>query len=189
MPVRFDCLECRETWWSPPATGCPRCGDLVAAEPDPIIWQVGRVPGTRIFLSGQLRDEARFRELLRSGIRAFVDVAGARPYVWRPPPTAAARAGVSYTLVDGVEDTNLDLPDTAFAGVAAGLDAAAEEKRDVLLFCAAGLKRSPHLLYGVLLRRGLDPRAAWSSVQAARPMADPFGPYLAAAERWASRAD
>jgi protein tyrosine phosphatase (PTP) superfamily phosphohydrolase (DUF442 family) len=89
-------------------------------------------------------------------------------------------AGVVYRRIP-LEDTNLDLPDAAFDGVAAALD---DAEGDVLLFCAAGLKRAPHLLYGVLRARGHEAEQAWGLVQAARPMTERFEPYLEAAERW-----
>jgi hypothetical protein len=186
VPVRFDCLECDQPWWSPPATGCPRCGNEATARPDPAIWEVGRVPGTRIFVSAQLRDQARFDQLVASGIQAFVDVAGDMPYVWRPEAEAAEARGVVYTRIREVEDTNVDLPARAFATVTQALEAAEAREHDVLLFCAAGLKRAPHLLYGVLRRRGHDAESAWGLIRAARPLADPFPVYVEAAERWAA---
>ena len=184
MPVRFDCHSCEQPWWSPPANGCPRCGTHAVATPDPIVWTVGRVPDTEVSISGQLLDLERFHALVRAGFDAFVDVAGDLGYVWRPSTTDVRAAGVRYVRVEEVEDTNLDLPDRAFDEVAAAL----EPKAMTLLFCAAGLKRSPHLMYGVLRRRGDDPDAAWGRVQSARPFTAPFAPYVAAAERWVSRA-
>jgi hypothetical protein len=53
-----------------------------------------------------------------------------------------------------------------------------------LVFCAAGLKRSPHLLYGVLRSWGYGAKPAWDAVTSARPFVDPWDAYLAAAERW-----
>src|SRR6266508_1752014 len=99
MPVRFDCQSCGEPWWAPPGNGCPRCGYGVTATPDPIIWSWGQVPGTRIFLSAQMRDLERFDEFRRTGFRAFVDVAGDAGYVWRPDRTAIRAAGVAYTRI------------------------------------------------------------------------------------------
>lgn len=158
------------------------------ATPDPVIWTVGQIPGARVFLTGQLRNLSRFQGFVQSGIGFFVDVAGDAPYVWRPEPDAIAAAGVVYRRVRGVEDTNIDLPDAAFDAVAQALGEAAHLDREALVFCAAGLKRSPHLLYGVLRRGGLPAAAAWEAVLAARPFAEQFPPYVAAAERWATRA-
>ena len=53
-----------------------------------------------------------------------------------------------------------------------------------LVFCAAGLKRSPHLMYGVLRFWGYDVESAWEAIVADRPFVDPWERYLAAAERW-----
>lgn len=179
MPVAFDC-PCGTRWWSPPQIECPACGPTVTAVPDPIVWSVGTVPGTTISISAQLRDRDRFEELVAAGAETFVDVAGAAPYVWRPAPSEIEAAGVEYVRVDGVEDLNVDLPAFAFDAVH---DVLAADRR-TLVFCAAGLKRSPHLVYGVLRRRGLDPQGAWDAVAAARPFADRWQPYVDAAERW-----
>ncbi len=182
MPVAFDCA-CGARWWSPPDIACSRCGPAVASVPDPIVWTVGRVPGTSISLSAQMRDDERFRELVNSGMELFVDVAGGAPYIWRPNEKVIRRAGVRYLRIDGVEDINTDLPDFAFDTVAEALE---EARRGVatLLFCAAGLKRSPHLLYGVLRSWGHAAKPSWDSIIAARPFVDPWGPYLASADRW-----
>lgn len=184
MPVRFDCHGCGEPWWAPPANGCPRCGYEAVATPDPAIWAVGHVPGTPIFLTAQLRDAERFTSFVAAGIETFVDAAGDAPYVWRPDPRMIRDAGVCYLRIP-LEDTNVDLPDDAFSAVASAVSGA---KGDVLLFCAAGLKRSPHLLYGVLRAQRHSGDAAWALVSAARPITDRFEPYVQAAERWVSRA-
>jgi hypothetical protein len=184
VPVRFDCQGCGEGWWAPPANGCPRCGYDAAATPDPVIWTVGQVPRSRVFISAQLRDAERFATFVRDGIGVFVDVAGDAPYVWRPDPTAVEAAGIIYRRISAVEDTNIDLPDSAFEAVARALEDARHTETNTLLFCAAGLKRSPHLLYGVLRRQGLPRGIAWDAVRAARPFVEPFEPYIAAADRW-----
>lgn len=137
--------------------------------------------GTPVTITGQMRNPARFGCFLACGFRTFVDAAGDADYVWRPDPDDVAAARVTYVRIP-IEDTNVDLPDTAFEAVASALDGA---EGDVLLFCAAGLKRAPHLLYGVLRARGDGPADAWGRVQAARPMTDRFQPYIDAAERWA----
>jgi hypothetical protein len=181
VPVRFDCLTCGEPWWAPPANGCPTCGYDAQATPDPVIWTSGQVAGTRITLTGQMRNPARFGCFLARGFERFVDVAGDAAYVWRPDEAAIEASGVSYVRIP-LEDTNVDLPDSAFEAVRDALDGDGE----TLLFCAAGLKRAPHLMYGVLRSRGHEPRRAWELVQAARPMTDRFEPYMDAAERWAA---
>lgn len=181
--MRFDCQNCGEPWWAPPANGCPRCGYWARATPDPIIWTVGHVPETRIFVTGQMRTPERFRDLVARGLETFVDAAGDASYVWRPDDAAVAEAGVEYVRIP-IEDTNVDLPDEAFSIARDALEGAAG---DTLLFCAAGLKRAPALLYGVLRDRGHDRDEAWSLVSAARPMTEPFAPYLNAAERWLGR--
>jgi hypothetical protein len=186
MPVRFECMSCDEAWWAPPGNGCPRCGEQAEAIPDPVVWTVGEVPGTNVSISGQLLERGRFHRIVGAGITVFVDVAGAHAYVWRPTAEDIRAAGVSYVRIEGVEDTNRDLPDRAFDELLAALDSA--EECSVLLFCAAGLKRSPHLMYGVLRRRGHDRADAWGRIAAARPFTDPFEPYIDAAERWASLA-
>jgi hypothetical protein len=182
MPVAFDC-DCGIRWFSPPEIACPRCGPEVACKPDPIVWSVGQVPETSVFLSAQMRDGERFVELVRAGIELFVDVAGAAPYVWRPDEGEVRLLGVRYLRIDGVEDINTDLPDFAFDAVAEALEAARQGVQ-ALFFCAAGLKRSPHLLYGVLRSWGYDAKPAWDAVISARPFVDPWDPYLASAERW-----
>ncbi|MGD0273757.1 MAG: hypothetical protein ABSB96_08525 [Gaiellaceae bacterium] len=182
MPVAFDCA-CGSRWWSPPEIACPRCGPEVASIPDPVVWSVGQIPGTSVFISGHLRNDERFMELVGLGIEVFVDVAGSAPYVWRPDGEAVASSGARYTRIVGVEDTNTDLPDFAFDAVAAALGDARQGVR-TLVFCAAGLKRSPHLLYGVLRSWGYGVKPAWDAVIAARPFVDPWDPYLASAERW-----
>jgi hypothetical protein len=136
-----------------------------------------------VFLSAQVRDEKRFAELIRSGLEVFVDVAGGAPYVWRSDEGAVRRAGVRFLRIDGVEDVNTDLPNFAFDAVAAALEETSQGV-PTLLYCAAGLKRSPHLLYGVLRSWGHGAKSAWDAVIAARPFVDPWGPYLASAERW-----
>lgn len=186
MPLRFDCHACRKPWWTPPANGCPRCGYGTPATPDPVIWEVGWVPGTAVFLSAQMRDPRRFGDLVDRGFVAFVDVAGDAPYVWRPSGSEIEAAGVSYTRVRGVEDTNVDLPDRAFDAVTTAVELSAPGLRRLLVFCAAGLKRAPHLLYGVLLRHGYGRAEAWNAVLAARPFVERFPPYVSAAERWAA---
>jgi predicted protein tyrosine phosphatase len=150
------------------------------------VWSVSSISGTALYLSAQMRDEARFGDLVGRGIEVFIDIAGAAPYVWRPGEAAIVRAGVRYIRVYDVEDTNIDLPDSAFATVAAALDEARAGCPSVV-FCAAGLKRSPHLVYGVLRSWGYRPEAAWAAIVAARPFVDPWPPYLAAAERWLVR--
>lgn len=182
MPVAFDCA-CGSRWWSPPEIACPRCGPDVASTPDPVVWSVGQIPDTSVFLSGHLRNDERFMELVGSGIEVFVDVAGSAPYVWRPDEEAVASSGARYVRIDGVEDNNIDIPDFAFDAVAAALADARQGVR-TLVFCAAGLKRSPHLLYGVLRSWGYGTTSAWDAVIAARPFVDPWERYLAAAERW-----
>jgi protein tyrosine phosphatase (PTP) superfamily phosphohydrolase (DUF442 family) len=181
VPVRFDCNTCGSAWWAPPANGCPRCGYDATATPDPIIWRTGRVPGTNIFISGQMRDPERFAQFVSEGFRTFVDVAGDAAYIWRPDEATIRAAGVAYTRIP-LEDTNVELPAPAFTAVREALDGATG---DTLLFCAAGLKRAPHLLYGVLRGRGHRPDRAWALVSAARPMTDQFAPYIGDAERWA----
>ena len=182
VPVAFDC-SCGIRWWSPPDVACLRCGHEMACEPDPIVWSIGQVPGTSVFISAQMRDDERFAELVGSGIERFVDVAGGAPYVWRPDAGMVRSLGVRYLRIDGVEDLKVDLPDFAFDAAAAALE---EARRGIstLFFCAAGLKRSPHLLYGVLRSWGYDAKSAWDAVTAARPFVDPWDPYLASAERW-----
>jgi len=182
VPVAFDCA-CGIRWFSPPEIACPRCGSDVASTPDPVVWSVGQIPDTSVFLSGHLRNDERFMELVGSGIEVFVDVAGSAPYVWRPDEDAVRHFGVRYVRIDGVEDINVDLPDFAFDAAAAALDEA-RHGVSTLLFCAAGLKRSPHLLYGVLRSWDYGAKPAWDAVVSARPFVDPWGPYLAAAERW-----
>jgi hypothetical protein len=155
----------------------------VASIPDPVVWSVGQIPGTSVFLSAHLRDRERFAELVGLGIQVFVDVAGDAPYVWRPDEGELTSAGVRYVRIDGVEDINIDLPDFAFDEVAAALIDARQGVL-TLVFCAAGLKRSPHLLYGVLRSWGYDPKPAWEAIISARSFVDPWDPYLASAERW-----
>lgn len=140
------------------------------------------VPGTNISITAQMRDVERFNALVEAQHEVFVDIAGARQHVWRPDGRVVVSAGVEYVVVEDVEDLNLDLPDFAFDIVA---QAVAQEKR-TLVFCAAGLKRSVHLVYGVLRKQGLSPDASWRAVQAARPFADRWEPYIAAAECWAA---
>jgi len=184
VPVRFDCQTCGEPWWAPPANGCPRCGYEARATPDPIIWTYGHVEGTRVWITGQMRTPPRFDGFVLRGFGTFVDVAGDAHYVWRPDEETIESAGVTYVRIP-LEDTNVDLPDTAFDAVASVVDQAEGE---VLLFCAAGLKRAPHLLYGVLRMRGHETDDAWALVNAARPMTGRFEPYIDAAERWAATA-
>jgi hypothetical protein len=183
VPVAFDC-ECGNRWWSPPDVGCRICGPSATSVPDPVVWSIDRLPGTAVFLSGQLRDGERFARVVAMGITDFVDVAGGAHYVWRPSADEIAAAGVAYVEIAGVEDTNTDLPDFAFERVAEALADAARRGEKALVFCAAGLKRSPHLLYGVLRSRGYEPDAAWATLVTARPCLDPWQPYLDAAERW-----
>ena len=188
MPVAFDC-ECGQRWWSPPHVTCTVCGPSATATPDPIIWSVDRIPlpwRGAIFLSAQLRDPERFADVAALGIRVFVDVAGGAHYVWRPSAEAIAAAGATYVEIPGVEDLNRDLPHFAFQRVAEALGDAVATEQKALLFCAAGLKRSPHLLYGVLRGWGFGARAAWEAIVAARPFVDPWRPYIDAAERWAA---
>ena len=128
-------------------------------------------------------DPARFACFLARGISTFVDVAGDARYVWRPDDEAIDAAGIVYVRIP-LEDTNVDLPNAAFDAVRDALDGADGE---TLLFCAAGLKRAPHLLYGVLRARGHGGQHAWELIRQARPMTDRFEPYIAAAERWAAR--
>jgi protein tyrosine phosphatase (PTP) superfamily phosphohydrolase (DUF442 family) len=180
MPVRFDCHTCGEPWWAPPGNGCPRCGYDARATPDPVIWTCGQLAGMPVWITGQMRNPARFACFLTRGISTFVDVAGDARYVWRPDGEAIAAAGIEYVRIP-LEDTNVDLPDAAFDAVRDALDGANGE---ALLFCAAGLKRAPHLLYGVLRGRGHGPKQAWELIRQARPMTDRFEPYIVAAERW-----
>jgi protein tyrosine phosphatase (PTP) superfamily phosphohydrolase (DUF442 family) len=182
VPVRFDCHRCREPWWAPPGNGCPRCGYGVTATPDPIIWNTGRVPGTSISVTAQMRDPERFAGFVRDGVRAFVDVAGDAPWVWRPGEDAIRAAAVAYARIP-LEDTNVDLLPEAFTSVAEALNSA---EGNVLVFCAAGLKRAPHLLYGVLRAQGDEPETAWARVASARPMTERYDPYVESAERWVS---
>lgn len=186
MPVAFDC-ECGSRWWSPPDVGCVSCGPGGSSTPDPVVWSVDRVPGTDWFLSAQLRDRNRFAEIVSLGISSFIDVAGGASYVWRPTQEEIVERGVRYIRIDGVEDTNVGLPDFAFDQVAAALVDAETMRQGALLFCAAGLKRSPHLLYGVLRSRGHDRDSAWATLATARPFVDAWHPYLNAAERWVAR--
>lgn len=183
MPVAFDC-ECGNRWWSPPDVGCRICGPAATSVPDPIVWSVDRVPGTDVFLSGQLRDWERFAQMIAMGMTVFVDIAGGAHYVWRPSAEEIAAAGVSYVEIEGVEDMNTDLPAFAFEQLAEAVAEATLKGQRALVFCAAGLKRSPHLLYGVLRSWGFDAEAAWARLLAARPCLDPWQPYLDAAERW-----
>jgi len=140
----------------------------------------GRVAGTQISITGQMRNPARFDCFLVRGFATFVDVAGDAHYVWRPTESEIEAAGVTYVRIP-LEDTNLDLPDAAFEAVR---DAVENAEEDVLLFCAAGLKRAPHLVYGILRARGHSADRACELVAAARPMTDRFQPYIDAAERW-----
>lgn len=151
-----------------------------------MIWSVSAIRGTRLALSAQMRDVTRFRELVGAGIELFVDVAGDRHYVWRPDAAEISRHGVEYVRIDGVEDTNVDLPEFAFDRVAESLELSAAAGRRALVFCAAGLKRSPHLLYGVLRSWRWDADAAWAAIVEARPFVDAWAPYLDSAERWAA---
>ena len=150
MPVRFDCQACGEPWWAPPANGCPRCGYDARAIPDPIIWTCGQVAGTRIWITGQMRTPPRFDGFV-SAASTPSSTSPATPTTSGARTSAAVEAvGVRYVRIP-VEDTNVDLPDEAFEAVRGALDSA---EGDTVLFCAAGLKRAPHLLYGVLRRRG-----------------------------------
>src|SRR5690242_2115198 len=99
MPVAFDCV-CGRRWYSPPDVGCVECGPTVSSVPDPVVWEVGRLPGRPLALTGQMRSAERFAGLVEQGFRVFVDIAGARPYVWRPDEAAIEQAGVRYVRVD-----------------------------------------------------------------------------------------
>ena len=131
-----------------------------------------------------MRNPARFGCFVVRGFETFVDVAGDEHYIWRPDDATIEASGITYVRIP-LEDTNIDLPDEAFDAVASAVAAAGGE---TLLFCAAGLKRAPHLLYGVLRAHGRDADEAWKVVAAARPMTDRFQPYIDAAERWAATA-
>lgn len=179
VPVAFDCA-CGTRWWSPPQLACPTCGPEGISVPDPVIWSVGAIPETRASISAQLRDPGRFETLVDLGFELFVDVAGDMRHVWRPDAEAIRGAGVQYVRIRDVEDLNFDLPAFAFHAVSEAI----EGDLKCLIFCAAGLKRSPHLAYGALRRRGLDADVAWSAVSQARPFADKWPPYLDAAEGW-----
>jgi protein tyrosine phosphatase (PTP) superfamily phosphohydrolase (DUF442 family) len=159
MPVRFDCLTCGEPWWAPPSNGCPNCGYEARATPDPIIWTCRQVVGTRISITGQMRNPARFGCLLARGFGTFVDVAGDAHYVWRPDGATIEAAGIAYIRIP-LEDTNVDLPDFAFEIVRDVLDDADGE---VLLFCAAGLKRAPLSCTACCACKGTIPMAPGSS--------------------------
>lgn len=193
-PIQFVCQKCEEPWETP-LTGCPRCDNgsgygpaITPATPDPVIWSIGVVPGYPILLSAHLRDQQRFISLTSTlRLRGVVDVA-ADPegyYVWRPTPEEFAHQRVRHHLIENVWDNNVGLEPHAFDKVYRVLRLYVALGDNVLLHCSAGLKRAPHLLYGCLLKEGLEPNDAWHRVKEARPFASPYEPYVKSAHEWA----
>lgn len=185
MPVEFTCDRCGRNWYSPPGTGCETCPGAKST-PDPVVWNVGLVRGTNILISAHLRSWERFQRLILDGVTTMIDVAGdpTQEYVWRPSDSDIRQNFLQYELIENVVDDNIALPAHAFDRVHQILSESADNGYYTLLFCAAGLKRSPHLLYGHLRRLGHDSSEAWRLVQEARPMASIWPPYIESAEKW-----
>jgi len=118
-------------------------------------------------------------KLLKLGVTHVLDLRAETPAVyggrfWKHTP-------VQYKLI-GLDDFNAPLPEQQVRDAvdyAAG--ALLRPSAKVYVHCAAGLKRSPAIVYGILLMCGMDPSQAWALVKKARGAV--FATYVGSVDR------
>lgn len=185
-PVRFDCEGCGIPWFVPGQTGCDTCGPGTPAVVDERVWELSYFPALPFYLTGHLRDEDRFKYIVGLGVKVVIDVAGDPDgtFVWRPSSEDFDRHGMDHILIEDVADNGVAIPSHAFEASSQAALAAWGRGHIPLFHCAAGLRRSPALVYGFLRRIGLSPDVAKAVVVGTRPFVDLTTEYVTSAELW-----
>jgi rhodanese-related sulfurtransferase len=121
---------------------------------------------------------------------AILDVANDphQAICWRPDPNDLAAMNMAYARVDGLVDRagipfDADALDLAVRYLTHYVD----EGHTVLVHCAAGLRRAPHVVYAFLRKTGYTPGEAWEQIHAGRPYAIPHKAYVDGVEGWLSQ--
>jgi predicted protein tyrosine phosphatase len=134
-----------------------------------------------------MKDEERLLRIVQGmDMRHIVEITSDpdMKYSWRPHPDRYRELGVTYTLIEDCYDDGESIDFEVFDKVFVAVLAALANGENVLVHCAAGLRRSPHAVYAVLRRLGHNKHAAWWMVHQSRPWADQHKPYIDSAERW-----
>ncbi len=195
--AEFHCLECDQGWFVPPDINCPRCGPGKPTEPDPAIWEVGWIPQptevypmSAIGISAHLLSLERISHLTNDmGVSAILDVANdpGQRIVWRPESEEYnfVKHGVRHVPIWGLKDKrNGGLDESRLDLSVDWLARLLGQGHRVMVHCAAGLRRAPHVVYAYLRTQGHDPVEAWDMVERARPLAFPDKDFMDGIETW-----
>lgn len=111
-------------------------------------------------------------EMVRQGITDVLDLRGEPRQGERgPDPAPYAGSGIAYHY-DGMLDRGGPEPaDKYVAGVQTIYDALARPHGKILVHCAAGVSRSPSMVYAYLRSTGVGADAAWNLIRSRHPSA------------------
>jgi protein-tyrosine phosphatase len=129
----------------------------------------------------------RFLQILSMGFDHIVDIADNAhdepKFTWRPD-----HYPVRHTHIRDFFDYGDPIPDSVFDTVAGAVFYALSVTGSKMLFhCSAGIRRSPNIMWGVLLGLGFSEVHAWRLIIEARPYAQAVLAYQNSAREWARR--
>lgn len=183
--VLIGCHGCGQDWDPALHAACPNCGPGKATLPE-CIWEISHVAGSPFSISANVRNRDRLMTIAQDyGIRRMLDVSDdpQQRWTWRPDPLSLRESGMYFIPVDGLKDHATEALDYQVMRRAVGtaLSMTARGHR-MLIACAAGLRRAPHVTYACLIARGHEPGRAWEMIQAARPFVHKIDHYAEVAE-------
>lgn len=142
---------------------------------DPVAWwrRICPIPGTRLFLSGDLPDSAgeradHLQQWVEAGITDIIDVR----IEWSDEVSVRElQPQLRYHWL-GADDHDDDQEDEWFAeGVGAALEAFCDPTAKVMVHCHMGVNRGPSMAFATLVAMGWEPVHALEAIRNARPIA------------------
>lgn len=114
------------------------------------------------------------------GITDVIDLRGEPHAHEAPNPDWYDGSGIAYHYVPMLDRGGDEPPEPYWQGLDL-VRATVRKHGKAAIHCAAGISRSPSMVYAVLRDRGLDPDEAWGTITRVRPSVD--AQYVASAER------